>query len=215
MLIPSLFFTRLTFTGIFMSFSEGMDQCIRTSLPVLFMALTFLSLSFAKASHSMLGEELLGHQQNATESPKSFTKNELLLGSHDPFFWFLIPLFGLICVGVCIAANYVVLALTQIFTVIYSRIRSVTLRNDEGRLVLILASSREMKLTVLQKNLYRFRSHLTYSTDRHYKHSASYGSDDHSLPIRLYGPLLGAVSYLHSCSPTSTRDSESLSYINC
>ncbi|KAL1305342.1 hypothetical protein AAFC00_002240 [Neodothiora populina] len=120
-------------TGIFMSFSEGMDQCIRTSLPVLFLALTFLSLSLAKASHSAIGEEILGQQQNATESLKSFTKNELLLGSHDSFFWFLIPLFGLICVGVCIAANYVVLALTHLLAVLYSRIRSVTLRNDEGR----------------------------------------------------------------------------------
>lgn len=119
-------------TGIFMSFSEGMDQCIRTSLPVLFLALTFLSLSLTKASHSF-GEDLLGHRGNATESFKNFTRNELLLGSHDPFFWFLIPLFGLICVGVCITTNYVVLALTQVFTAFYSRIRSVTLRNDEGR----------------------------------------------------------------------------------
>lgn len=118
-----------------MSFSEGMDQCIRTSLPVLFIALTFMSLSLSKASHSTLGEEILGRQQSATETPQSFTKNELLLGSHDPFFCFLVPLFGLICVGVCIAANYAVLALTQIFATIYSRIRAVTLRNDEGRFV--------------------------------------------------------------------------------
>ena len=121
------------YAGIFMSFSEGMDQCIRTSLPVLFMALTFLSLSLAKASQSGLGEGLLGHEHNATESSKHFKRNELLLGSHDSFFWFLVPLFGLICVGVCIAINYAVLALTQIFTTIYSRIRSLTLRNDEAR----------------------------------------------------------------------------------
>lgn len=116
-----------------MSFSEGMDQCIRTSLPVLFLALTFLSLSLSKATHSRFGEELMGHQYNATESFKNFTRNDLLLGSHDPFFWFLIPLFGLICVGVCIAANYVVLAVTQIFTTTYSRIRQLVLRNDESR----------------------------------------------------------------------------------
>lgn len=122
-------------TGIFMSFTESMDQCIRTSLPVLFCALSFLSLSLSKASHSTLGKELLGGQLNGTAALTSFTKKELLLGSHDPFFWFLVPLFGLLSVGVCIALNYVALAVTQIFTFIYSRVRSISLRNDEGRLV--------------------------------------------------------------------------------
>lgn len=116
-----------------MSFTEGMDQCIRTSLPVLFAALSFLSLALSKTQHATIGDEPLAHQDNATETPMSFTKNELLLGSHDPFFWFLVPLFGFICVGVCIAANYVVLALTYIFTATYTRIRTVSLRNDEGR----------------------------------------------------------------------------------
>lgn len=119
-------------TGIFMSFSEGMDQCIRTSLPVLFVALTFLSLSLVRATHSMEQQGLLSHHpRNATESFSDFTRNELLLGSHDPFFWFLIPLFGLMSVGVCITANYVVLALTQIFTTAYTRIRALTSRNDD------------------------------------------------------------------------------------
>ncbi|GAB7354645.1 hypothetical protein MBLNU459_g5077t2 [Dothideomycetes sp. NU459] len=120
-------------TGIFMSFTESMDQCIRTSLPVLFIALSFLSLSLSKTSRTVFGEPLVGRQHNGTETVTDFAKNELLLGSHDPFFWFLVPLFGLLSVGVCIALNYVALAVTQIFTVIYSRIRLVSLRNDEGR----------------------------------------------------------------------------------
>ena len=81
----------------------------------------------------ILGEEILGRQYNATESFLNFTKNDLLLGSHDAFFWFLVPMFGLISVGVCIVLNYVTLALTQLFTWVYARIRSVSLRNDEGR----------------------------------------------------------------------------------
>lgn len=119
-------------TGIFMSFTEAMDQCIRTTLPVLFIALSFLALSLAKTPGS-LGADLLGKPSNKTESVGDFTKNELLLGSQDPFFWFLVPLFGFLSVGVCIAFNYATLALTQLFAFIYSAIRSVSLRADDGR----------------------------------------------------------------------------------
>ncbi|THX83273.1 PGAP1-domain-containing protein [Aureobasidium pullulans] len=120
-------------TGIFMSFSEGMDQCIRTSLPVLFIALSFLSLALANHATAAVGEEILGPQHEATESFLAFTKNDLLLGSNDPFFFWLVPLFGVISVGVCIVINYIALAVTQIFTFCYTKIRNVRLRNDEGR----------------------------------------------------------------------------------
>lgn len=189
-----------------MSFSEGMDQCIRTSLPVLFLALTFLSLSLAKASH-VLGDEVLGRQGNATETPRKFTKNELLLGSHDPFFWFLMPLFGLICVGVCIAANYVVLALTQMLTSAYSRLRSVTLRNDEGRSVSCHSNIQKCNANMAQTHLYRFRGYFTCSKSRHNWHLACYGGDHHTLPIRIHGALSRPARDLHACSKTSTRNS--------
>lgn len=116
-----------------MSFSEGMDQCIRTSLPVLFIALSFLSLALASHTTTSVGEEILGRQGNATESFLAFTKNDLLLGSNDPFFFFLVPLFGVISVGVCIVINYIALAVTHIFTFCYTKIRNVRLRNDDGR----------------------------------------------------------------------------------
>lgn len=128
---------QLTCAGIFMSFTESMDQCIRTSLPLLFIALSFLALSLTKTDHGGLRQDILGRPSNATETAADFTRNELLLGSHDPFFWFLVPLFGFISVGVCIALNYITLALTQLFTLLYSSVRSVSLRNDEGRLVLL------------------------------------------------------------------------------
>ncbi|KAI4723193.1 PGAP1-domain-containing protein [Aureobasidium sp. EXF-10727] len=124
-----------TISGIFMSFSESMDQCIRTSLPVLFIALSFLSLAFANHATTSVGEEILGHQHEATESFLEFTKNDLLLGSNDPFFFWLVPLFGVISVGVCIVLNYITLALTQVFTFCYAKVRNVRLRNDDGRLV--------------------------------------------------------------------------------
>jgi len=192
-----------------MSFSEGMDQCIRTSLPVLFLALTFLSLSLTKATHSTLGKELLGHEHNETETPKTFTRNELLLGSSDPFFWFLVPLFGLICVGVCITANYAVLALTHVFTVIYSSIRSVTLRNDEGRCVPCpTLRSPRAQADRAQTNINRFRNHIACPTSGHNKCFASDGRNHHSLPVRLHGALPGAVGDVYSSPTTSSRNSE-------
>ena len=120
-------------TGIFISFTEAMDQCIRTSLPLLFVALSFLALSLSRTGNRSLGEGLLGTPTNASETIAAFTKNELLLGSHDPFFWFLVPLFGIISVGVCIAMNYATLALTYIFTGVYFRVRSMPLRTEDGR----------------------------------------------------------------------------------
>jgi len=122
-------------TGIFISFTEAMDQCIRTSLPLLFVALSFLALSLSRTGNRGLGEDILGGPSSASETFASFTKNELLLGSHDPFFWFLVPLFGLISVGVCIGLNYTALALTYFCTGIYSRVRSVSPRNEDGRYV--------------------------------------------------------------------------------
>lgn len=116
-----------------MSFAESMDQCLRTSLPVLFLALTFLAISLSKSSQLSSRSGLLNWNNAATETPIDFTKNDLLLGSEDPFFWFLVPFFGLITVGVCIALNYAALAIIHVLTFFYTHIRSITSKNDDGR----------------------------------------------------------------------------------
>jgi hypothetical protein len=67
-----------------------------------------------------------------------YTRNDLLLGSQDPFFWFLVPLFGLLCVGICVAVNYVAIAVTHTFAVLYSFFYSASLRVDDGRQVVSL-----------------------------------------------------------------------------
>lgn len=119
-----------------MSFSESINQCLRTSLPVLFIALTFLGTSLANSSQDPLKAEshwLHGWSRNLTESALDHSANDLLLGSQDTFFWFLVPLFGLISIGICVAVNYVALAVTYVFTMVYCSIRSVSLRSDDGR----------------------------------------------------------------------------------
>ena len=56
---------------------------------------------------------------NATESLTDFTKNDLLLGSQDPIFWFLVPLFGVISAGACILINFAALGVTHLFYLPY------------------------------------------------------------------------------------------------
>ncbi|KAF2837239.1 GPI inositol-deacylase-like protein [Patellaria atrata CBS 101060] len=123
-------------TGIFMSFSEGVNQCLRGSLPLLFLALTILATSLANASQDKAKSTshwFIGRNSNATESFVDYTKNDLLLGSQDSFFWFLVPLFGLICIGICVILNYVTLGLIHIFALLYGILRPSSLRNDDGR----------------------------------------------------------------------------------
>jgi len=119
-----------------MSFSESMNQCIRSSLPVLFVALTCLSMYFATASEAVLHNApswSSGWGANGTATQLDFAINDLLLGSQDSFFWFLIPLFGVACAGICIAVNYVTLLITYAFAFVYRKIRAIPARADDGR----------------------------------------------------------------------------------
>lgn len=110
-------------TGVFMSFTQSMDQCIRTSLPAIFVALTFFAIAVSKSSHSIWTRHLLSTSTGTSEQTIDFTVNDLMLGTSDPFFWFLVPLFAIISVGICITMNYLVLMLTYIFAVAFARIR--------------------------------------------------------------------------------------------
>lgn len=109
-------------SGIFMSFTQSMDQCIRTSLPAIFIALTFFAIAVSKSSHSAWTRHLLSTTTGASEQSFDFTINDLMLGTSDPFFWFLVPLFAIISVGICIAMNYVVLTLTHLSALALGRI---------------------------------------------------------------------------------------------
>lgn len=119
-----------------MSFSEGLNESLRRSIAVLFLSLSFASVYLAKVSQSGLSSRSTwpDHQQgNGTESVVDYTKNELLTGSPDPFFWFLLPLFGVISVGLCVAINYTALTITHVMTWAYSRVRAAPPRNEDGR----------------------------------------------------------------------------------
>jgi glycosylphosphatidylinositol deacylase len=125
-------------SGYFMSFSESLDMCLRQSLPLVLLALTFLSISLAQSSSAAPQPTSSGFWSwgsNATESQIDFTKNNLLVGSQDPFFWFMVPLIGLVCVGACVIINYAALAVTHLFGILYGllSVRPAWLRNDDRR----------------------------------------------------------------------------------
>jgi hypothetical protein len=124
-------------SGIFMSFVESLDLCLRQSLPLVLLGLTCLSISFAQASAAVHQQSsgLWSWAGNATESQIDYTVNDLLIGSQDPFYWFMVPLIGLVCVGVCVALNYVALGLTHLLATLYSFLsfKPAFLRNDDKR----------------------------------------------------------------------------------
>lgn len=118
-------------TGVFMSFSQSMDQCLRTSLPTIFTALTFLSVALSKASRGPLTRSWLGTSTGVPDLAIDFTINDLVLGTSDPFFWFLVPLFGMISVGTLIAFNYVVLIITHTGSFGYGLMQKWFLRSED------------------------------------------------------------------------------------
>ena len=118
--VLNLFLTR---AGIFITFAESLDLCLRSSLPILILALTFFAISLTISSTAPTkpaSTGFFGWGGNATESAIDFTKNDLLLGSQDSIFWFLVPLFGLISVGACVGINYAALGLTNLFYLPYN-----------------------------------------------------------------------------------------------
>ncbi|KAI1099900.1 PGAP1-domain-containing protein [Jackrogersella minutella] len=104
-------------TGVFIPFSESLDSCLRRSLPMLLLSMTLLSLSTGQSSST--GSRSLWFWQNNTAAI-DFAQNDLLVGTSDPFFWFLIPMIGIICVGVCMGLHYVAQFLTWLLSTIYS-----------------------------------------------------------------------------------------------
>ena len=116
-------------TGYFVAFSEVLDLCLRKSIPLVFLALSVFAVSLASSgSQPHVVEQpskgIFSWRRNATEPAVDFTQNDLLLGSQDPFFWFLVPLFGLISVGACVLLNYIVMGTTYVFSVGYGALVS-------------------------------------------------------------------------------------------
>ncbi|EPQ65453.1 Bgt-102 [Blumeria graminis f. sp. tritici] len=125
-------------TGIFMTFFSSLDLCLRQSFPLLLLALTLLSLVFSQMSSSLnqsTPPRFWGWSGNTTTTPMKFTVNDLLIGTQDPFFWFMVPLIGLVCVGVCVVINFITLFIINVMSLVYSwwSTKPAWLRNEERK----------------------------------------------------------------------------------
>ncbi|KIW25327.1 uncharacterized protein PV07_08514 [Cladophialophora immunda] len=116
-------------SGIFISFSESLDQSLRLPLPVLMLSMTFFATAFTTASSANIVSSSYT-QTNGTAV--DFTQNDLLLGSQDTFFWFLVPLAGLLSVGACVLVNYAVLGLLHFIVILSNFISQRYLKADDG-----------------------------------------------------------------------------------
>jgi glycosylphosphatidylinositol deacylase len=119
-----------------MSFSESLNQCLKRSIPSIFLGLTFLATYLAKKSHG--GTTTAPHwlsniKGNATAALGDYSKNDLLIGSSDPHFWFLVPAFGVMSVGLCVAVNYAALIITYFLTAMYAMLHAPAPRLEDGK----------------------------------------------------------------------------------
>lgn len=119
--------------GIYISFNESLELCIRRSIPLTLATLTILSVSVG--SSGIRGAASFWPYKTATWKGIDFRQNDLLAGTQDPFFWFMVPLIGVSCVGVCWIVNYLVLAVTTIFSTLYSwlRLQPAWVRHEDRR----------------------------------------------------------------------------------
>lgn len=105
----------------------------------MFLGLSLLAVSLAPTTEYVgLDDEMSDWRVNATETPMDFTKNDLLLGSQDTFFWFLVPLFGLISIAACVVVNYAATILVHILGLLRSLLvsRKGFIKHDDRRYVL-------------------------------------------------------------------------------
>ncbi|KAJ9614518.1 GPI inositol deacylase [Cladophialophora chaetospira] len=116
-------------SGVFIPFAESLDQSLRLPLPVLMLSMTFFATAFTTASSANLVPSSYS-QKNGTSV--DFTQNDLLLGSQDTFFWFLVPLAGLLSVGACVVLHYAILGLLQFIVLASSLVSQRYIKVDDS-----------------------------------------------------------------------------------
>jgi GPI inositol-deacylase len=111
-------------TGVFVSFPESLDMSLRRSIPLLLLSLTLLSMPIGNAL-SMFTCPFWLPKTSGRGSHMDLHRNDLLTGTDDPFFWFLVPIIGIICTGVCAMVHYATLVLTHGLGLVYGLLSSM------------------------------------------------------------------------------------------
>ena len=154
---------------------------MRSSLPLLLVSMTIFSLTMNDSGSS---HALSSWSTNATESVVDYTKNDLLLGSPDPLFWFLIPISGLLGVGACTLVNYAALSLVHIlhFITYIGSSLSCRVQRNHHRYVQTATEAGENELIKNVDNWREMYSHLHHHEDdswSQYSYSFSYRQSFH------------------------------------
>jgi GPI inositol-deacylase len=120
-------------TGYFITFMESLNLCLRSSLPIILCILSLFASSLASSRRLPPNDDPFHWRNNSTETAVDFTKYDLLLGAQDAFFWFLVPLFGLVSIGACVVINYASLVILTVLSSVYGVLRTRTgyIRRDE------------------------------------------------------------------------------------
>ncbi|KAG6109834.1 hypothetical protein E4U13_005654 [Claviceps humidiphila] len=100
-------------TGLFISFSQGLDVALRRSIPLLLLSLTLLAV-YPEGIRAVVPQSSWNKRYH-----DEFHRNELLIGTENPSFCFLVVFIGIICIGVCAALHYTLLALTWTLWSVY------------------------------------------------------------------------------------------------
>jgi hypothetical protein len=187
-----------------MSFAEALNQCLCSSIPFTLASLSIYAIYLANVSQTAMSKSQSSqrHHTNSTANAIDYTRNDYLLGSSDPTFWFLVPVFGTISIGLCIAINYVTLAITHIFCWIYSQMRTMPARNEDGRFVNFFPAFVKFSADKIQKNTIRVCCYINATTHPHYKRSPASSIYSDSIPICVPRALHSTYCNLCSGSPS-------------
>lgn len=113
-------------TGVFITFSESLDQSLRRSIPLLLLSLTLLATSLGGAPYFSSDGRFFNRTKAKPASVIAFHRNDLLIGTDETTFTFLVPVIGVVCIGVCTLLHYLVLALSHLFSLSYAIFRRPT-----------------------------------------------------------------------------------------
>jgi glycosylphosphatidylinositol deacylase len=105
-------------TGDFIPFTKALDMSIRYSIPLLLVSLTLLSISF-RVVLKLFGHFSWTRGAGHLSSTGDYLSDDLLIGTDDPFFWFLTPIVGIVSLGVCVGLHFATLILTHTCTFVY------------------------------------------------------------------------------------------------
>jgi GPI inositol-deacylase len=117
--------------GYFVSFDDSLLLVIRDSLPLLLLLVSIASVWLAAIQRPEVSpfivlngralEALDRIRGTQIDSPR---RNDMLLGLREPFLWFLVPLFVLVCVGVTIVVSKIAFIATIAITALWNKIPS-------------------------------------------------------------------------------------------